>query len=1002
MKRVKRIFLIPVFALMMVGCRENSESNIVTGNVTFRSVVKDEIATRSSIDVDDSAITTIVLSLYDNLGRLAESHSVANGADISLDLPVGISYTLYALANVTGFTPPALESEMEEVCIDWPGVAGMTSVGFPMSHKGTFTVAQGNNTYTVDFTRLVARYDLIVDRSNMEGSFEVTGVKLRNSAAHAFPFSAKAATQTLNGDIATISDIQRVNSGSSVSFYMFENLQGILLPNNKDPWSKIPDNIPLAKDLCTFIEIEGEYMGGGVSTGLNSEKMTFRIYLGADNTSSFDIMRNTIQTLTLFPSDNSISAQSWKVDPGIVEDNRSIGWEPLAINLLSMGKDTATLQLSPTSLPVILKGSTEFENGTLHFSREGEKVIISSTTNNSTAINATLTASTLDLKKSSTLQITVAPAVSVTQIIVEPSSLYLYYGKSEQLAVTAVWSDGSTSDVTEYCSWDNSIPGAALLSSSGMVTNIYSGSEDYAMGIITAEYMEKNAIVFVKCYRSGYLHYSYLLNLDPTSATLSLGTPIQITATLTTTTFIDGVEIDSSYEDVTNSAQWSSLHPEKATVSAGAVTTLSTGTAVIMAKHSGETEFTFLQIIPQSTPIITSLTLYPTSATITATGSQSFIATATYSDGTMGDITSLCSWSSSDTGAATISNGMATGCNTASSTKTTIITATYSGMSATANLSVEGITKSPTALSISASPATIEWNGTALLTAGVTWSDGSVTTESDISYIILSGEEYVYNYQVEEGTLRGNNSTSTERSITIRGTYTYGGVVLTNTITVIIQGKESVTPSAIVLYMNRNSIAQGDSPCILSAMVTYSDGSTETFTSYGVTYSLEGENVSFANLTGNTIEASNGSNTYKQVTVRVTYSSGGATVTDSRTLNVRPKYPVSINITPSNNNFTSPSGVALSSGQSISFSATAMFNDGSIGECTSSSIWTITVLHSDGGTRVISGNTVSYSQLFDEEEYTITGVTVTASYTTDDGLQSTTATGTLSGLITLQ
>jgi len=255
---------------------------------------------------------------------------------------------------------------------------------------------------------------------------------------------------------------------------------------------------------------------------------------------------------------------------------------------------------------------------------------------------------------------------------------------------------------------------------------------------------------------------------------------------------------------------------------------------------------------------------------------------------------------------------------------------------------------------------------------------------------------------VEEGSLRGNNSTSTDRHITIRGTYSYGGVVLTNTITVIIQAKESVTPSGIVLYMNRNTIAQGDSPCILSAMVTYSDGSTETFTSYGVTYSLEGENISFANLTGNTIEASNSSNSYKQVTVRVTYSSGGATVTDSRTLNVRPKYPVSVNITPSNNNFTSPSGVALSSGQSISFSAVAIYNEGSIDECTSSSIWTITILHSDGGTRVISGNTVSYSQLFDEEEYTITGVTVMASYTTDDGLQSTTATGTLSGLITLQ
>jgi len=202
--------------------------------------------------------------------------------------------------------------------------------------------------------------------------------------------------------------------------------------------------------------------------------------------------------------------------------------------------------------------------------------------------------------------------------------------------------------------------------------------------------------------------------------------------------------------------------------------------------------------------------------------------------------------------------------------------------------------------------------------------------------------------------------------------------------------------------MNRYTIAQGDSPCILSAMVTYSDGSTETFTSSEVTYSLEGENAFYANLIGNTVEAANNSDSYKPVMVKVSYTFGEVTVTDSRILNVRPKYPVEVQVTPSDNNFTSPSGVTLASGQSISFTSVAIHSDGSSTECTSSSLWTITVRHSDGGTRVISGNSVSYGQLYDEQEYTITGVTVTTSYTTDDGLKSTTATGTLSGLITLQ
>jgi hypothetical protein len=360
MKTLKKLLFALTVALIVAGCREDSESSKITGNVTFLSVVKDEIATKSSIDVDDSAIMSIEISLYNNLGILAGSYSFSNGEEISIALPVGECYTVYALANVSGFTPPVSESEMRVISVGWPGLAGITSGGFPMAHTGTLTVVQGNNNYTMEFIRLVARYDLLIDRSNLEGSFEVTGVRLRNSVAVVFPFSAKAATATLDGDMGTISDLQLLNAGSAVSFYMYENLQGTLLPENSDPWAKIPGNIPTVKDLCTFLEIEGRYIGGGVSTGLNSDKMTFRIYLGADNTSSFDITRNTIQTLTFFPSDNSISTESWKVDPGVVEDDRSIGWEPSVLNLLSMGKDTVSLVLSPAGLPITLSGSEKW------------------------------------------------------------------------------------------------------------------------------------------------------------------------------------------------------------------------------------------------------------------------------------------------------------------------------------------------------------------------------------------------------------------------------------------------------------------------------------------------------------------------------------------------------------------------------------------------------------------------------------------------------------------
>ena len=121
-------------------------------------------------------------------------------------------------------------------------------------------------------------------------------------------------------------------------------------------------------------------------------------------------------------------------------------------------------------------------------------------------------------------------------------------------------------------------------------------------------------------------------------------------------------------------------------------------------------------------------------------------------------------------------------------------------MSATASLSVEGVTKRPMALSNMHLLQPLNGTEHACSPPGVIWSDDSVTNETDVSYIITSGEEYVYNYQVEEGILRGNNSTSTARSVTIRGTFSYGGTVLTDHTSVTINGKEVVTASDIVLY----------------------------------------------------------------------------------------------------------------------------------------------------------------------------------------------------------
>ena len=87
--------------------------------------------------------------------------------------------------------------------------------------------------------------------------------------------------------------------------------------------------------------------------------------------------------------------------------------------------------------------------------------------------------------------------------------------------------------------------------------------------------------------------------------------------------------------------------------------------------------------LPQKTLI--SIAVTPNNPSIVIGATQQFNATGTYSDNTMQDLTSMVSWTSSNTSIATISN---TGLSTAAAIGTSIITATSGDISGSATLTV--------------------------------------------------------------------------------------------------------------------------------------------------------------------------------------------------------------------------------------------------------------------------------------------------------------------------
>ncbi len=103
--------------------------------------------------------------------------------------------------------------------------------------------------------------------------------------------------------------------------------------------------------------------------------------------------------------------------------------------------------------------------------------------------------------------------------------------------------------------------------------------------------------------------------------------------------------------------------------------------------HCGKASYTTINITvkPSAPPTVTSIAVSPSPASVATGATQQFIATATYSDGSTGNVTAAASWQSANAAAATISSaGLATGLASGSTT----VTATLSGVSGSAPLTV--------------------------------------------------------------------------------------------------------------------------------------------------------------------------------------------------------------------------------------------------------------------------------------------------------------------------
>ena len=509
-------------------------------------------------------------------------------------------------------------------------------------------------------------------------------------------------------------------------------------------------------------------------------------------------------------------------------------------------------------------------------------------------------------------------APQLTSITVNPATATMSVNTTRQFTAQGTYADSSTADLTDSVTWSTGLATIFSVSNAagtrGLVTALAVGTDNVIAsmsGIVGMATVTVSVIPLV----------SIAVTPNPLTLPQNLTLPLKATATYG----------DQSTQDVTTSATWTVADSSVATVgnlgtAAGQVTGLKANSSTtVTATLSGKSGSATVNVIA---PTLTSITVTPATATISAGDTQAFTATGTYQGSTTGvDITTQVTWSSSNIAVAQVSNaagtnGVASGLTSPARGNTVTITAALNGVQGTATLTVTA----PVLVAIMVRPATatiivgdtqaytvrgVYANGTTGALTGVSWSSSS----TGVATIAAGG-----------GGGGGGGATATgvgPGTTTITATYTTaGGTSLTDTATLTVNAVVVKTPIGIRLSPASATIqVNGTQPYTVN--VDYSDGTTAAVAA-GVT--LTTSNPAVAAVAGG--GRGGGGLLINGVgpgtaTITATYATGGQTFTDTATLTV-----ASIPPPPQVGLYITPSLASVNVNGTQQFQAHATFSDG--------------------------------------------------------------------------
>ena len=276
------------------------------GTVMFQAYCPEASPGMEGTKASETALEDVYVYLYYD-GKLLKRLELGSGMESSTELTVGKNYTWYAVANIPDVGLEAAEEELKSKHINV--TPGEPEENFPMTASGNFTMTGMNCTVNIHLERLYSKVRFSMDREILP-EMKITSVCIKQASTSAALFSESAAMAVADGDAASESELEMLNSGGEIELFLPENCQGVLLPSNHDSWDKTPESIPEKAHLCSYMEVKGELNGSQHMFG----DVTYRFYLGQDAVSDFNVIRNTDCKVKLKVSREALDTPAWQVE----------------------------------------------------------------------------------------------------------------------------------------------------------------------------------------------------------------------------------------------------------------------------------------------------------------------------------------------------------------------------------------------------------------------------------------------------------------------------------------------------------------------------------------------------------------------------------------------------------------------------------------------------------------------------------------------------------------